>query len=108
MSKSISINWFWVGWIVTYSTYFGGSFITDAWGRILAEAGEKECVLIGEIDLEEAKEMRKATSIFEDRRPELYWVDINSYPINEHEILRITVANKWKCCRLEDFHDESI
>ena len=55
-----------------YSTYFGGSFITDAWGRILAEAGEKECVLIGEIDLEEAKKMRKATSIFEDRRPELY------------------------------------
>lgn len=55
-----------------YSTYFGGSFITDAWGRILAEAGEKECVIIGEIDLEEAKEMRRTTSIFEDRRPELY------------------------------------
>jgi len=55
-----------------YSTYFGCSFITDAWGRILAEAGDKECVLIGEIDLEEAKEMRRTTSIFEDRRPELY------------------------------------
>jgi predicted amidohydrolase len=55
-----------------YSTYFGGSFITDAWGRVLAEAREKECVLIGEIDLEEAKEMRRTTSIFEDRRPELY------------------------------------
>ena len=55
-----------------YSTYFGGSFIADAWGRVLAEAGEKECVLIGEIDLEEAKEMRRTTSIFEDRRPELY------------------------------------
>jgi predicted amidohydrolase len=55
-----------------YSTYFGGSFITDGWGRMLAEAGEEECVLIGEIDLEEAKEMRKTTSIFEDRRPELY------------------------------------
>jgi predicted amidohydrolase len=39
---------------------------------MLAEAGEEECVLIGEIDLEEAKEMRKTTSIFEDRRPELY------------------------------------
>ena len=55
-----------------YSTYFGGSFIADAWGRMLAEAGEKECVLIGEIDLVEAKEMRRTTSIFEDRRPELY------------------------------------
>ena len=55
-----------------YSTYFGGSFITDGRGRMLAEAGEEECVLIGEIDLEEAKEMRKTTSVFEDRRPELY------------------------------------
>ena len=55
-----------------YSTYFGGSFIADGWGRMLAEAGEEECVLIGEIDLEEAKEMRKTTSIFEDRRPDLY------------------------------------
>lgn len=55
-----------------YSTYFGCSFIADAWGRMLAEAGGKECVLIGEIDLEEAKEMRETTSIFEDRRPELY------------------------------------
>ena len=55
-----------------YSTYFGGSFIADGWGRMLAEAGEEECVLIGEIDLEEAKEMRKTTSIFENRRPDLY------------------------------------
>jgi predicted amidohydrolase len=55
-----------------YSTYFGGSFIADAWGRMLAEAGEKECVLMGEINLEEAKEMRRTTSIFEDRRPTLY------------------------------------
>lgn len=55
-----------------YSNYFGCSFIADAWGRMLAEAGEKECVLIGEIDMEEAKEMRRTTSIFEGRRPELY------------------------------------
>lgn len=55
-----------------YSTYFGCSFIADAWGRMLAEAGEKECVLMADIDLEEAKEMRRTTSIFEGRRPELY------------------------------------
>jgi predicted amidohydrolase len=55
-----------------YSTYFGGSFIADGWGRMLAEAGEGECVLIGEIDLDEAKELRQTTSIFEDRRPDLY------------------------------------
>ena len=55
-----------------YSTYPGGSFIVDGWGRILAEAGTGECVLLGEIDLEEAKEIRQTGSILEDRRPELY------------------------------------
>lgn len=55
-----------------YSTYLGGSFIADAWGSMLAEAGKEECVLIGEIDLEKAKATRETTSIFGDRRPELY------------------------------------
>jgi predicted amidohydrolase len=55
-----------------YSTYPGGSFIVDGWGRILAEAGMKECVLLGEIDLEEAKEIRQTGSILEDRRSDLY------------------------------------
>lgn len=55
-----------------YSTYPGSSFIADGWGRILAEAGKEECVLIGEIDLDEAKEIRQTGSILEDRRPELY------------------------------------
>lgn len=55
-----------------YSTYPGGSFIVDGWGRILAEAGKGECILLGEINLEEAKEIRQTGSILEDRRPELY------------------------------------
>lgn len=55
-----------------YSTYPGSSFIADGWGRVLAEAGKEECVLIGEIDLDEAKEIRQTGSILEDRRPELY------------------------------------
>jgi len=55
-----------------YSNYPGGSFIADGWGRILAEAGKKECILLGEIDLEEAKKIRQTGSILEDRRPELY------------------------------------
>lgn len=55
-----------------YSTYPGRSFIADGWGRILAEAGKEECFLIGEIDLEEAKEIRQTGSILEDRRPEIY------------------------------------
>ncbi|WP_345945497.1 nitrilase-related carbon-nitrogen hydrolase [Methanosarcina sp. DH2] len=55
-----------------YSTYPGGSFIADGWGRVLAEAEKKECVLIGEIDLDEATEIRQTGSIFEGRRPDLY------------------------------------
>jgi predicted amidohydrolase len=55
-----------------FSTYAGKSFIADGWGRILAEAGKEECVLIGEIDLEKAKEIRQTGSILEDRRPEIY------------------------------------
>ncbi len=55
-----------------YSIYPGCSFIADGWGRILAETWKGECTLIGEIDLDEAREMKKTTSIFEGRRPELY------------------------------------
>lgn len=55
-----------------YSTYFGSSFMADAWGKMLAEAGKEECVLLGEIDLEKARKVRKTSSIFGDRRPELY------------------------------------
>lgn len=55
-----------------YSTYPGGSFIVDGWGRILAEAGTEECVLLGEIDMDKAKEIRQTGSILEDRRPDLY------------------------------------
>ncbi|HIH93622.1 TPA: carbon-nitrogen family hydrolase [Methanosarcina acetivorans] len=55
-----------------YSIYPGGSFIVDGWGRVLAEAGTEECVLLGEIDLVKAKELRQTGSILEDRRPDLY------------------------------------
>ena len=55
-----------------YATYFGGSFIADGWGRVLAEAGREECVLLGDIDIEGAKEMKKTTTIFTGLRPELY------------------------------------
>lgn len=55
-----------------YSAYPGSSFIADGWGRILAKAEKEECVLLGEIDLDEAKEIRQTGSILEDRRPDLY------------------------------------
>lgn len=52
--------------------YPGGSFITDGWGRILKEAGNRETVLLGNIDLDKAKEIKQKGSILEDIRRDLY------------------------------------
>jgi predicted amidohydrolase len=55
-----------------YSTYFGGSLITDAWGVVKAEAGTEECILISDIDFSETKKVRKLVPLLESRNPELY------------------------------------
>lgn len=55
-----------------YSTYLGGSFIADGWGRILENAGKEETVLLGEINLDEAKKIKENGSILEDLRTDLY------------------------------------
>ena len=57
----------------TGGTVFGGaSMLIDPWGQILAEAGEAECLLSAEIDLEEVKRVRRTIPVFEDRRPDAY------------------------------------
>lgn len=53
--------------------FYGSSFITDATGAKLAEAGRvEEAVLIAEIDLGKAEAQRTEWGIFRDRRPDLY------------------------------------
>ncbi|KAB7705356.1 carbon-nitrogen family hydrolase [Bacillus aerolatus] len=52
--------------------FAGHSIIIDPWGEIIAEAGEEEELLIGEIDLAKVPEIRKRIPIFEDRRTEFY------------------------------------
>ena len=57
----------------TEVTFYGSSFITDATGAIVAEAGrDDERVLIADLDIEENRAMRAAWGLFRDRRPELY------------------------------------
>lgn len=52
---------------------FGGhSIIIGPWGEIIAEAGDHEEILHGEIDINEVEEIRKKIPVFEDRRPDLY------------------------------------
>jgi predicted amidohydrolase len=53
-------------------TYFGNSMIIDAWGKVKADARDKECVIVSNIDLCQKDEIRKMIPVFEDRRAELY------------------------------------
>ncbi len=60
-------------------TFYGSSFITDATGAKLAEAGrEEETVLTAEFDLDALAFQRAEWGIFRDRRPDLYGVLLTS------------------------------
>jgi N-carbamoylputrescine amidase len=56
-------------------TFYGSSFITDATGGIVAQAGrEGEAVLVEGFDLDAMARDRQAWGLFRDRRPDLYGV----------------------------------
>lgn len=53
--------------------FYGSSFITDATGEIVEQADRSsEGVLVRELDLDEAAQMRLDWGIYRDRRPECY------------------------------------
>ena len=57
----------------TEVTFYGSSFITDATGAKVAEAGrDDERVLVADVDIEANRSMRAAWGLFRDRRPDLY------------------------------------
>ncbi len=57
----------------TEITFYGSSFIADATGAKVAEAGrEGESVLVQAFDLHELRTQRAAWGLFRDRRPDLY------------------------------------
>ncbi len=53
-------------------SYFGHSIIVDPYGRTIAEAGNEEEVLIGELDMQLVEKAREEIPVYEDRKPELY------------------------------------
>lgn len=52
--------------------FFGHSLIIDPWGEIVAEGGEGEEIVTGELDLGLVDEVRGRIPVFEDRRPDIY------------------------------------
>lgn len=54
------------------SKFWGGSFVAGPFGEILNEAGNKEEILITEIDLNTIEKQRRTWPFFRDRRIELY------------------------------------
>jgi N-carbamoylputrescine amidase len=64
--------------------FYGSSFITNAIGEKVAEAGrDEETVLIAEFDLDAIAEQRIEWGIFRDRRPDLYKAILTYDGVNE-------------------------
>ncbi len=57
----------------------GHSLILDPWGRVVAEAGTDEAVLIADLDDDEVTRVRRSIPSLANRRPEAYrWPDAPS------------------------------
>jgi predicted amidohydrolase len=57
----------------SYHSY-GHSIVTNPWGEVIAEASEKEELIICEIDLNEIKKVREELPILKNKREDLYRV----------------------------------
>lgn len=53
-------------------SFYGGGFIADETGALLADMGDEEGVAVAEVDLEAIRATRRAWGLFRDRRPEMY------------------------------------
>jgi N-carbamoylputrescine amidase len=52
--------------------FYGGSFISDTLGNILASLDDEEGIIVQEIDLKEIENTRKILQFFRDRRVDTY------------------------------------
>jgi agmatine deiminase len=52
--------------------FWGGSFACNAFGKVLAEAGDKEEVLIAKVDLSMNRRIKEGWGFFKNRRPDTY------------------------------------
>jgi agmatine deiminase len=52
--------------------FWGGSFVCDAFGKVIAEAGGKEEVIVAKVDLAFNKRIRDGWGFLKNRRPDTY------------------------------------
>lgn len=52
--------------------FAGHSMIIGPWGEIIAEGGENEELVTGELDIDSIAEIRNRIPVFDDRRPDRY------------------------------------
>ncbi|MFA5346834.1 MAG: agmatine deiminase family protein [Methanoregula sp.] len=63
--------------------FFGGSFICDAFGKIIVQAGEIEETLIATLDLSMNQSVRESWGFFRNRRPDTYGTTCSLFPGND-------------------------
>lgn len=54
------------------NSFFGHSCVIDPWGNTVAQAQEKETLLIANLDLTAVAQTRRKMNVFQDRRTDLY------------------------------------
>ena len=64
-------------------TFFGGSFICDAFGKIIVQGGDTEETLIATLDLSMNQAVRESWGFFRNRRPDTYGTTCTLFPGND-------------------------
>jgi len=54
------------------SVFWGGSFVCDAFGRVLSEGSNREEIITAEVDFSHNKQVKEGWRFFKERRPETY------------------------------------
>ena len=63
--------------------FFGGSFICDAFGKIIVQGGDTEEILIATLDLSMNLTVRESWGFFRNRRPDTYGTTCTLFPGSE-------------------------
>ena len=52
--------------------FFGGSFVSDAFGRVISRAGDAEEIIVADLDLSMNRTIQDSWGFFRNRRPDTY------------------------------------